>query len=91
MRKKEIPARPEVLLLRELSREVDAMDVLFRWSTEKDLVLINSGAQSLSLAPKHCRDQQERQHRRSRLVQQLHLNHVFLASGTKKPRENTSN
>lgn len=44
-----------MLLLRELSREVDAMDVLFRWSTEKDLVLINSGAQNLSLAPKHCR------------------------------------
>lgn len=31
-----------MLLLHELSREVDAMDVLFRWSMEKDLVLINS-------------------------------------------------
>lgn len=50
----------------------------------KDLVLMNSGAQSLSLAPKHCRDQQERQHRRSRLIQQLHLNHIFLASGTER-------
>lgn len=27
-----IPAHPEALLLRELSREVDAMGVLFRWT-----------------------------------------------------------